>query len=101
MKQVYVGMTCDIIHHGHINIIQKAAELGELTIGLLTDSAVAGFKRLPALTYNQREQILVAIKGVHKVVPQESWDYSENIERYKPDIMVHGSVWIMKGTLYF
>ena len=66
MPRVCVGMTCDVIHHGHINIIQKAAKLGELTIGLLTDGAVAGFKRLPTLTYNQREQILRAIKGVQK-----------------------------------
>ena len=94
MPRVYVGMTCDVIHHGHINIIQKAAKLGELTIGLLTDGAVAGFKRLPTLTYNQREQILRAIKGVHEVVPQESWDYSDNIDKYRPDIMVHGSDWL-------
>lgn len=94
MTRVYVGMTCDVIHHGHINIIQEAAKLGKLTIGLLTDRAVAGFKRLPTLTYKQREQILSAIKGVHEIVPQDSWDYSENIDRYRPDIMVHGSDWL-------
>jgi phosphoenolpyruvate phosphomutase len=47
MKKVYMGMSADLVHPGHINIIKKASELGELTVGLLTDHAIASYKRLP------------------------------------------------------
>ena len=47
MKKVYVGMAADLIHHGHINIIRKASELGEVIVGVLTDKAIASYKRLP------------------------------------------------------
>jgi len=94
MPIVYIGMTVDVLHHGHINIISKAKEYGEVTIGLLTDSAVADHKRLPYLTYEHRKQILENIVGVSRVVPQEEWDYVPNIERYRPDFMVHGTDWL-------
>ena len=63
LKKVYIGMSADIIHTGHLNIIKKGAELGEITIGLLTDKAIASYKRLPHLTYEQRKEILNSIKG--------------------------------------
>ena len=47
MKKVYIGMSADLIHPGHINIIKKAAQLGEVTVGVLTDKAIASYKRLP------------------------------------------------------
>lgn len=93
MKQVYLGITGDIIHPGIINIIQKGAELGELTVGLLTDSAIASYKRLPYLTYEQRYQVVSNIKGVAKIVPQEEWSYVPNLKKIKPDIIIHGDDW--------
>jgi len=57
MKQVYVGMSADLIHPGHINIIKEAAKLGEVTVGLLTDKAIASYKRLPFLTYQDNISI--------------------------------------------
>lgn len=94
MSIVYIGMTVDILHHGHINIISKAKEYGAVTIGLLTDSAVADHKRLPYLTYEHRKRIVENIVGVSRVVPQEEWDYVPNIKRYRPDFMVHGTDWL-------
>ena len=92
-KTVYVGITGDIIHPGIINIINEGAKRGELTVGLLTDSAIVSHKRLPYLTYDQRKQVVENIKGVAKVVPQEDWSYVPNLKKYKPDIMIHGDDW--------
>ena len=94
MTKVYLGMTADFFHHGHANIINKASEYGDVTIGLLTDNAVVEHKRLPFLNYEQRKKILVAIKGVVDVIPQDEWDYAPNILRIKPDIMIHGDDWL-------
>ena len=58
MKKVYVAMGTDIVHHGHINILEAARELGEVTVGLLTDKALATYKRLPLLSYEQRKKIV-------------------------------------------
>ena len=92
-KTVYIGITGDIIHPGIINIINEGAKLGELTVGLLTDSAIVSHKRLPYLTYDQRKQVVENIKGVAKVVPQEDWSYVPNLKKYKPDFMIHGDDW--------
>ena len=92
-KTVYLGITGDIIHPGIINIINEGAKLGELTVGLLTDSAIVSHKRLPYLTYDQRKQVVENIKGVAKVVPQEDWSYVPNLKKYKPDFMIHGDDW--------
>ena len=92
-KKVYVGMSADLVHPGHLNIIKKASELGEVTIGLLTDTAIASYKRLPYLEYEQRKTVIENINGVAEVIPQESLDYSENLMRLKPDYVVHGDDW--------
>ena len=93
-KTVYLGMNLDILHHGHINIISEAAKYGDVIIGLLTDRAIANFKRLPYLKYDQRLQIIKSINGVKKVVKQDEWDYSFNLIKYKPDFMIHGDDWL-------
>ena len=86
-------MSADLIHPGHLNIIKRAAELGEVIIGLLTDKAVASYKRLPYMTFDQRLQIVESIKGVSRVVAQETLDYVPNLEMLKPDFVVHGDDW--------
>ena len=86
-------MTGDIIHPGIINILNEAEKLGEVTIGLLTDSAIAMHKRLPFLSYEQRKQVVENMKGVSRVVPQEDWSYVPNLKKYKPDYIIHGDDW--------
>ncbi len=93
MKKVYVGMGTDLIHHGHINIIEKARELGEVTVGLLSDEAVTKYSRIPFLEYEERKRILENIKGVKEVVLQPALDYEENLRKLKPDFVVHGTDW--------
>lgn len=93
MKKVYVGMSADLLHHGHLNILKVAKELGEVTVGLLTDKAIASYKRLPFLSFDERRAIVENIKGVVRVVPQETLDYVPNLRALKPDYVVHGSDW--------
>lgn len=90
---VYVGMSADLIHPGHLNILNKAAELGEVTVGLLTDAAIASYKRVPFMTYEQRKVVVENIKGVTHVIPQATLDYSENLRKLKPNYVVHGDDW--------
>ena len=76
MKNVYVGMSADIIHHGHINIIQRAATLGNVIVGVLTDEAIASYKRIPMVPFENRKKIVENIKGVYKHDwVEESFDY--------------------------
>lgn len=93
IKNVYIGMSADLVHPGHINIINEAAKLGNLTVGVLTDSAIASYKRLPFMTFEQRKAVVENIKGVSKVVPQETLDYRDNLNLLQPDIVVHGDDW--------
>ena len=92
-KKVYVGMSADLIHPGHLNILNEAAKLGEVTVGLLTDKAIGSYKRLPYLEYEQRKIILENLKAVKEVIPQETLDYRPNLNRVKPDFVVHGDDW--------
>ena len=93
MKKVYVGMSADLLHPGHINILKKAAELGDVTVGILTDKAIASYKRLPFMSFEQRKVVVENIKGVSKAIPQETLDYTDNLNLIKPDIVVHGDDW--------
>lgn len=93
MKKVYVGISADLLHPGHINILKVAASYGEVTVGLLTDAAIASYKRLPFLDYEQRKTVIESVKGVHKVIPQNTLDYSHNLEQLRPDYVVHGDDW--------
>ena len=92
-KVVYVPMAVDIVHPGHINIIKKASELGEVMVGLFTDEAIASYKNPPYMDYETRKTVIENIKGVSRVVPQQTKDYEPNLRKYKPDYMVHGTDW--------
>ena len=93
MKKVYVGMSADLVHPGHLNVLNTAAELGEVTVGLLTDFAIASYKRLPYMDFEQRKLIIQNIKAVTHVVPQDSLDYVSNLRKLKPNFVVHGDDW--------
>ena len=89
MKTIYVGMSADLIHPGHINLLKKAAMHGEVIVGLLTDQAIASYKRLPFMKYSQRKEVIENIKYVKKVVIQDSLSYKKNILSLKPDFVIH------------
>lgn len=94
MKTVYIGMSADLLHPGHLNIIAKAREIGdEVIVGLLTDRAIASYKRLPYMSWEQRKIVVENVKGVTRVVAQDTLDYVPNLLRLKPDYVLHGDDW--------
>ena len=92
-KRVYIGMGADLLHPGHLNIIATAAKYGDVIVGLMTDAAVTKYSHLPYMTWEQRKVVMEAVKGVTKVVKQETLDYTENLERIRPQYVVHGDDW--------
>lgn len=93
-KTVYMCFSTDIIHGGHIAIIKKAARLGKLIVGVLSDKAVVSYKRYPLVPESERMKLLESINGVSRVVMQENLSYRENLLKYKPDFVVHGDDWV-------
>ncbi len=93
VKKVYVGMSADLVHPGHMNILKEAAKLGDVTVGLLTDKAIASYKRLPFMSFEHRKEVIENIKGVSNVIAQNTLDYRTNLKLVKPDYVVHGDDW--------
>ena len=92
-KKVYVGLAADILHSGHINILKTANSFGDVTVGLLTDTAIATYKKFPYLNFNNRVIIVKNLKYVKNVIAQNSLDYVPNLKKLKPDYVVHGDDW--------
>ena len=92
-KTIYVPLAVDILHSAHINILKKAKKYGKVIVGLLTDSAIAEYKKFPLINYKERYKTLEGIKYIDQIVKQENWDYSENIKKYKPNFFIHGDDW--------
>ena len=93
MKKVFMSLSTDVIHGGHIRMIENAANLGELTIGVLNDQVVASYKRYPLLSCKERMIIAASLKGVSHVIEQDELSYRNVIKLYHPDIIVHGDDW--------
>lgn len=92
-KIVYVGMSADIIHPGHINILKEASKYGKVTVGLLNDNAISSYKKLPFMSFEHRRAVLEGIKYVSEIVEQKTLDYTDNLIKIKPDIVLHGDDW--------
>ena len=92
-KTVYIAMSADILHPGHLNIIKQGEKHGVVTIGLLTDEAIASYKRLPFMNFEQRLAVIENIRGVSQVIPQTTLDYRPNLRKLRPNYVVHGSDW--------
>ena len=92
-KNVYVGLSADILHEGHINILKTASQYGNVIVGLLTDEAIASYKNIPYLDFKKRKVVVENIKYVTKVIPQNTLDYVDNLNLIKPNYVVHGDDW--------
>ncbi len=92
-RTVYMCFSSDVLHSGHLSIIRKAARLGKLIIGVLSDNAVISYKRYPLLPFEERKAMFESIAGVWKVVEQDKLSYRDNIRRLRPDFVVHGDDW--------
>jgi len=93
MKKVYVSMIVDLLHAGHINILNEASKQGEVTVGLLTSTAINELNDTAYLKYQQRLDVVNSLSMVSNVIPQEDASYKENLMRLKPDFVVHGDDW--------
>lgn len=93
MKKVYLCISTDIVQTGHINVIRKASELGEVTVGVLCDECVALYEKYPIIPLGERMKIIESIKGVTNVVVQNDIYYDDNLRELKPDYVVHGTNW--------
>jgi len=93
-KIIFVPMCCDFLHIGHINILNKSSNLGEVTVLLMTDKAMRKYKRDPAMPYSDRKIIIESLRQVSKVIPCDGPDcYPSLARKHKPDIFVHGDDW--------
>ena len=92
-KTVYVPMAADVIHHGHLNIISVARELGDVTIGLFDDALIASYKRVPMMDFEKRKIVVENIKGVKSIVSQNLDNFESILRTLKPDYVVHGDDW--------
>lgn len=94
MKKVYTCFCTDVIHEGHINIIRKAQEYGEVFVGVLSDSAMIRFNRFPTISFEERVNIVSQIEGVSQIIVQEEIMYDEVIRQIRPDYVIHGDNWL-------
>jgi len=93
MKKVYVSMIADLLHAGHINILNEASKQGEVTVGLLTSTAINELNDTAYLKYQQRLDVIKSLSMVSNVIPQEDASYQRNLLKIKPDYVVHGDDW--------
>ena len=80
-KKVYVGLSVDIIHEVHINILKTASKYGDVIVGLLTDEAISSYKNIPYLNYSRR-----------KIIVQTKIEHFKDLQKGKDVILDSGEV---------
>lgn len=98
MKTVYTCFTTDVIHEGHINIINTAKQYGDVIVGVLSDEAMVKFDRFPTISFEERMEIVKGIEGISRVIKQEKIMYDEVIAELHPDYVIHGDNWLSGPT---
>ena len=94
MSTVYTCFCTDVIHDGHLNILNEAKKLGSVTIGALSDKALIRYNKFPTLSQDERIKLYEGLEGVEKVVLQDDMLYDDVIPSLKPDYVVHGDNWL-------
>ena len=92
-KIIYVPMGGDIFHSGHANVINNAKKYGKVIIGLFSDKAASEYRTVPFVSYEDRLKILKTFKGISRIIKQDEWDFSKNLNLIKPDFVIHGDDW--------
>ena len=98
MKTVYACFTTDVIHEGHLNIINEAKKYGQVVVGVLSDEAMVKFDRFPTISFEERMELARSIPGVSKVIQQDEVMYGRVIAELRPDYVIHGDNWL-KGPM--
>lgn len=93
MKTVYTCFCTDVIHDGHLNIINEARKYGSVIVGALSDSALIRYNKFPTVPLEERIKLYKSIDGVEKVVVQNSMTYDDVIGEFHPDYVMHGDNW--------
>lgn len=93
IKTVYVPLAVDFLHSGHINILKRSSKYGKVIVGLLTDEAIAEYKKIPSISYEERFKTISGIKFVDQIIKQEKSNYKDIIKKYKPNFFAHGNDW--------
>lgn len=93
MKNVYVCLCTDVIHEGHLNIINQARKHGNVIIGALSDEALIKYNRFPTIPLEERLKLYRQLDGIANVVVQKSVMYDDIIREIHPDYVVHGDNW--------
>lgn len=88
-----MALSLEVVHSGVIYLINEASKMGELTVGLLTDKAIGTYKKLPFMNYDERLNVLQSIKGIKRIIAQDTVSYTKNLREIKPDFIIHGNVW--------
>ncbi|MBR6414413.1 MAG: phosphoenolpyruvate mutase, partial [Oscillospiraceae bacterium] len=93
MKTVYTCFCTDVIHEGHLNIIEEAHKRGKGIVGALSDQALIRYNKFPTISQDERIRLYASLDGVDEVVIQEEMMYDDVIARLHPDYVVHGDNW--------
>jgi len=94
---VYTSGTFDLFHYNHLRMINYARSLGDiLIVGVSTDELVASYKERPIIPFNERLQIIEALKTPDIVIPQHSLDHAEIVKKLNIDAFVVGDDWMGK-----
>ena len=101
IKKVYVSLIADMLHAGHINVLNEASKYGEVTVGLLTSYAISELNDTAFLKYNQREKVLSSLSMVTNVISQDEASYRNNLYKLRPDYVVHGDDWIENSQFHY
>ncbi len=93
MKKVYTCFCTDVIHEGHLNILEKANAYGDVYVGVLSDAAMVRYNRFPTISLEKRMEIVKETGLVKEVMIQEDIMYDQIMEKLRPDYVVHGDNW--------
>jgi len=92
-KKVYTCFCTDVIHDGHLNIINEAKKRGRVIVGALSDKALIRYNRFPTVSQEERVRLYRSIDGVDEVVIQDDMLYDDVIALIRPDYILHGDNW--------
>ena len=97
MKKIYMSLSADILHYGHLQLMKKAASMGELIVGVLTDEVIAQYKKPPLVSYENRVGMVENLNFISQVIKKDTLSYEPVFQKYHPDIIVHGDDWKTGG----
>ena len=99
MKTIFTSFATDVIHDGHLNIINNAKKYGKVVVGCLSDKEMIRCTKFPTTTEQERMDMYRTIEGVDEVILQDNLLYDDVIEKIHPNYVIHGDNW-MKGGYY-